>query len=121
MKNDIMSKLGVRSKIGPSLNVLYGVTITVTVTLSTVTEGCRSGPGKGDEALICVPGIDHAVECRIRGVHLEVHELAVPIGDELLLFLLHNGEVLVCGEDLVCHPRLCLTEQERNFLRLAGL
>ena len=62
-----------------TLDILNGITVAVTVSFATVLEGSCSGPGKGNETLVSVPCVNHAVEGSTWSVNLEVSKLCVPI------------------------------------------
>lgn len=66
-----------------TLDILNGVAVAEAVSQTAVLEGSRSGPDEGDEAVVCVPGVDHVVEVLVGGVYLEVVQLAVPVVLEL--------------------------------------
>ena len=66
-----------------TLDILNGVAVAEAVSQAAVLEGSRSGPDEGDEAVVCVPGVDHVVEVLVGGVYLEVVQLAVPVVLEL--------------------------------------
>ena len=68
-----------RSKVDDSLDILYGVTVSVAVAESAVNKGCGPGPDKSDETVICIPGIDHRVKCRIRCADLQMIQFCIPV------------------------------------------
>ena len=104
-----------------TLNILNGITISITVSLSAVAKGCCARPSKGNKTLICIPGIYHAIECGIGSIDLEVHKLCMPVINQLLLLLLNHTQISIALQNLICHPGLCLTENKCQFFGLAGL
>ena len=68
--------------------------------LTAVLEGSRSGPDDGDEAVVCVPGVDHVVEVCVGGEYLEVVQLAVPELLECCELCFNGAALLVLCDDL---------------------
>ena len=112
-----------RSEMDDTLNILYGVAVSVTVPESAVNEGSCPGPGESHKAVVCVPCIDHGVEFRARSLHVKMCKFSVPVVDELrkLLFYLLLRISLVASHNLSCLLVTLHSEDEGKILTLAGL
>ena len=105
-----------------ALDILNGVAVAEAVSQTAVLEGSRSGPDECDEAVVCVPGVDHVVEVCVGGVYLEVVQLAVPEVLELLKLSGNGAGLLVLSDDLGDLSLGLLTAQYVcQLLALAGL
>ncbi len=68
-----------RVQMNDSLDILDCVTVAVSVSQSAVDERGGPGPDEGYEAVVGIPGVDHRVEGRTRGLYLEVIQSFVPV------------------------------------------
>ncbi len=91
-----------------SLNVLYCIPVAVAVAQAAVDEGGSSGPDKGHETVVGVPGIDHGVEFRAWGIHFQMIQLFLPVVFQLCQF----------PGGLFC--RVCISVQNRGRFRAAA-
>ena len=89
------------SEVNDSLDILYGIAVTEAVPESAVLEGCGSGPGKCDEAVVSVPDVHHVVERLVRRMYLQVIEFCVPVCLQLFDFLLDYAVLLVLRDDFL--------------------
>ena len=111
-----------RRKVNDTLDILNGVAVAEAVSQAAVLEGSRSGPDEGDEAVVCVPGVNHVVEVLVGGVYLEVVQLAVPVVLELCKLCLYRAGLLVSADDLGdLSLGLLAAEDVCKLLGLAGL
>ena len=55
-----------------TLNILHGVTVSISVAKPTVDKGCRARPDKGHKAVVGIPCIDHGIEGRVWCLYLKV-------------------------------------------------
>ncbi|MNW09119.1 hypothetical protein D3C71_2060440 [compost metagenome] len=74
-----------------ALNILHGIPISESIAQAAVLEGGGTGPDEGDEALVCVPGVDHVVEIFAWRLDLKTVKLAVPECLQLFELLVYNG------------------------------
>ena len=61
------------------LDILYGVTVAVSVAQTAVDKGSGPGPDESYETVIGIPGIDHSVKGRTGCLYLEMIQSAVPV------------------------------------------
>ena len=104
-----------------ALNILHGIPVAVAVAQAAVDEGRGPGPHKGDEAVVGVPGVEHGVEGRVRGLDLQMAEPAVPLCLQLVHF--PGGPGGGVGVALQDGRRLCgglHPQHERHRPALAG-
>ena len=103
-----------------ALDILDGIPIAVAVAQTAVYEGRCTGPDEGDEALVSVPYVDHIVEFRAGGVHLEVGQLLVPEILQLCDFCIHLARRLVGIQDGSSLCAVALTENVDQLRSFAG-
>ena len=107
-------------KVDNALDILYGVAVAEAVAESAVLEGRGSRPCEGDEAVVGVPNVDDIVEVLVRGMHLQIIELAVPVFFQDFKLLIADAGLFVAGDYLLRFLLRLLTEKVNEFLRLAG-
>ncbi len=102
-----------------ALDILHSIAVAVAVALPAVGERSRPRPGEGDKALVSIPGIYHAVKCRVRRINLEICKLSVPVINQLLLLPLHNAKILIALHNPFCCGRSILTQNKCDLLRFS--
>ena len=68
-----------RCQMDDSLNILYSISVSVSISESTVNEGSCTGPDESHKTIVCVPGIDHSVKFRTWSADFKIIKLTVPV------------------------------------------
>ena len=111
-----------RGKMNHTLNVLYGIAVTVAVAQTAVNQGRCARPCKGHEAVVGIPCVDHAVHFCAGGMDLEIFQFGVPVCLQRSQ-LLRADRSRVC---IACHEcagflTIFGTHDKRQMCRFSGV